>query len=301
MHKFTFYAKLLFTTISWGGSFVAVKYLLDWLSPDFLVFVRFLATLVFLVAILFLNRKVNRADLRIAKPDLIRILLLGTIGIGLVQYCLNFGVKYTNASTGSLIMSMSTIITVLVSRLIGGEKFSTKKILGVVFGFLGIIMILNPQAILTSLGDGGIWGKFLLLISATGWALYSVLGKLLLKKYDPLVVTCYAMCGGVISLLPFSMNASQWIALVNMGFYPWLVFIFSSLVAGSLGYMFWYSAIRETEPGRVIIFMNVVPLSGGLLAIIFLGESLSFLFLVGMAMIVIGITLVARSKQRIIR
>jgi len=291
------YTKLLFTTISWGMTFVAIKYLLDMLSPTFLAFIRFLATLIFLFLILSLKRLTSGQSFAVARPDLVKILLLGAVGVGLTRSCVNLGVHYSNASSGSLIMATSPIIAACLAVALRSEAFSPLGAAGVLMGFLGIIMILNPAELMKHIFQASLMGKLLLFAAATCWAFYSVLGKSLLRKYSPLLVTCYAMCGGVLVLLPFAADREQWARLAHLPALPWLSLIFLSLFAGAIGYLFWYDAIKRTDPSRVMIFMNVVPLSGTFFAVVLLHEKLSPFFLLGLALIVAGITLVVRCRN----
>ena len=298
MSKVTFYGKLLFTTISWGLTFVGIKYLLEVFQPFFFVFLRFLLTLVFILMILVYKQVTKNESMRVAGKDLWKMLLLGIGGIGLAQVCLTIGVKLSNASSGALIMSVSPIMTVVLSSVFGQEKLSSKKIIGTLLGFIGIVMCLNPFAVSGIFEKVAFNGKVLLCIAAIFWAMYSILGKSLLRKYRPSVVTFYAFCGGVLVLLPFGFSSSQWMNCMELRAQDWMIMIFLSLGAGAIGYMFWYDAIRVADTGRVVIFMNIVPLAGTLCSVVFLKESLSFFFLIGMLMVVGGITLVAGYDPR---
>jgi drug/metabolite transporter (DMT)-like permease len=90
--------------------------------------------------------------------------------------------------------------------------------------------------------------------------------------------------GGRVELTPASLAAIVYVA------------IFPSFV----GYVFWNRAVAEVGSNVAGIFMHLMPVFGSLLAWLFLGERIELFHLVGIALILGGITLTTRGRRVVV-
>jgi drug/metabolite transporter (DMT)-like permease len=165
-------------------------------------------------------------------------------------------------------------------------------IAGVLLGFFGAIYVVtngHPGRFLDiKVGKG----EVLILLSGISWAIYSVIGRDLLKSYQPLLVTTYASVIGVALMMPFFLNSptvtveiftnSQSVALIS----------FLGIFGSALAFLWYYQAVALLGVVETAIYLNFVPIFGVLSAFIFLGESISRSFLVGGAIVLTGVILV---------
>jgi len=276
---------LVLISLIWAGSFIAVKITVNEISPIDLGFLRFLVATPIMIIFLLLRKK----DVRIPKKELPSLIVLGLTGVAFLYVFQFIGIEYTTASTSSVLISANVIFIVILSALFLKESFSFKKTLGVVLSFLGVIVVIFAQSSNEKIifNNQFIVGCLLVLLSAFCWAVYSVVGKKLLDKYDAFAVTTYAFVLGTIFFLPVVfphiLNVIQ-----NISFNGWMAILYLALLCSVFGYVAWYYVLSKTEAGKTAVFLSLIPLFTITLAF-FIDEIPTILFLVGAILIIWGI------------
>ncbi|MFN4227656.1 MAG: DMT family transporter [Candidatus Ratteibacteria bacterium] len=128
----------------WGTVFIVSRFLIhnDFIEPIVLAFWRFFwATFFLLFLIKFNFRKV----IIIFKKDFYRFLFLAISGIYLMSTFIFISVKTSSAMISSVLMSSNPIFVVLISILFFKEKVTFEKILGVLIGFIGCVIVLKQD------------------------------------------------------------------------------------------------------------------------------------------------------------
>lgn len=123
---------------------------------------------------------------RIARCDVPQLLLAGFF-LFTSNICYTIGVKTSNAVIGAAWQAASPIFTAAIAIAIGWEKATRPKVLGIAFAFGGSVFIIFFKQ---NLGGGGdMLGNLLFLVNVTGYSLYCLATRPLLKKYPPLLIT----------------------------------------------------------------------------------------------------------------
>ncbi|UCC61443.1 MAG: DMT family transporter, partial [Anaerolineae bacterium] len=143
-------------------------------------------------------------------------------------------------------------------------------------------------------------GDLLIVVSAMGWALYSALGKDLLRTQSPLlVVTLVFDCSLPVLVTTTALGKLSFLgALSKMTWRSWAAVIFLAWGCSALGYVLWYRALQRQEMSRVSVLQYLQPLVATLLGVLLLGESVTWATLVGGGMIMGGVALVNRQQQQ---
>ena len=276
---------LVLISLIWAGSFIAVKITVNEISPIDLGFLRFLVATPIMIIFLLLRKK----DVRIPKKELPSLIILGLTGVTFLYIFQFIGIEYTTASTSSVLISANVIFIVILSALFLKEAFSFKKTLGVILSFLGVIVVIFAQSSNEKIifNNQFIIGCLLVLLSAFCWAIYSVVGKKLLDKYDAFAVTAYAFILGTIFFLPIVLP-NIFNVVQNISFNGWMAILYLALLCSVFGYVAWYYALSKTEAGKTAVFLSLIPLFTITLAF-FIDEIPTILFLVGATLIIWGI------------
>jgi len=171
-------SKAVFYTILagvlWGTSFPIIKIGLTYTDPFAFVFWRFFVSTVTLLIVMLLLRKL---EFKIADKKLLVFLGI-TNGAGyLLQYA---SMSYTTAAKAALFINLSAIWVAILSPKLLGESFSRKKILGVVFGLLGIIFV-STNLDVAAMGGGQTIADLALIISGVSWAIFMIYNKKLIS------------------------------------------------------------------------------------------------------------------------
>ncbi len=282
---------LVLVSFVWAGSFIVVKTVTQEMDPIDLGFLRFLVA----TPIMFLILLIRRKNIYIPKKELPSLSILGLSGVTLLYLFQFVGIKYTNASTSAVLINTNVIFIAMLSALFLKETFTTKKISGISLSFLGVIIIIVSNFPRENFALNNIFfiGSILVLLSAFCWAIYSIVGKRLLKKYDTFTVTTYAFALGTLFYIPIVI--SDIIPTIQkISFDGWMAVLYLAILCSVFGYIGWYYALKKTEASKAAVFLNLIPLFAIIMSF-FLGETLSVLFLLGAILIIVGVYITQQS------
>lgn len=221
-------------------------------------------------------------------------LVLGSLGMLICGAWVYWAAETTTAINIALIYAASPVLITLGAVLGLKESFSWRQSLGVGIALLGVlhVVVKGQWAALSQvvwvLGDG------LVVIAMVAWAAYA----LLLKKWaSPLSSTARlaATClGGCLVLLPFAIT--EWTATPQPG---WSLnaslLVIAAAVFPGVGAYWSYGFCQKTlGASRVAASLYLGPLYGGLVAWLFLGETLGWHHAMGAAFILPGIYLASQ-------
>lgn len=279
---------LLCVSLIWGVNIVAVKYLLISLSPVNVILVRFItgSVLLFLL-LLFLE------DVKVPVRDIWRLTLLGAVGITAYQFLFTFALKYTSAVNVGILINMSPIYGSFLSSLLGYERFAGQRVLAVIAGFLGVVVLMTKGDLRILLG-GDVRGISLALLASLSWALYTILSKPLLEKHSPLKVTAYSMLAGSILLgffVPVFFDPGE---LAKTSFTGWTVIVFSIILSIIVAFFLWYRAVARIGVARTMVYQYCVPAVAAGAAYFVFGETLHIYQLAGGIIIFVSVYLARR-------
>jgi len=282
---------LVFVSLVWGGSFIVVKLIIEEIPPLELGFLRFLVTIPIMALILLIKNKPKKIPLK----ELPSLLILGLTGVTLLYIFQYFGIEYTTASTAAVLINTNVIFIAILSALFLKEIFNFKKSIGIFLSFLGVIIVILSQMRNENIifNNVFLFGCIFILLSAFCWAIYSIYGKRLLKKYDTFTVTTYAFILGTIFYIPLVFQNIVYV-VKNISFNGWLAICYLAIFCSVFGYVAWYYALSKIEAARAAVFLNLIPLFGISLSF-FIGEIPTILFLIGAILIIYGVYLTQRS------
>jgi drug/metabolite transporter (DMT)-like permease len=292
MNKQSFSLSLLLTFISfiWAGSFIVVRNVVDTIPPVHLGFLRFLVA----TPLMFVALRI-RGHHRLPSKKLFPFLgALGVTGVTLLYIFQYFGVEYTNASTSAVLINTNVIFIALLSLFILKERFNLRKSIGIVLSFIGVVLIVFAQLLNETIHFNAqfFMGVILIILSALCWAVYSILGKQLLGRYDEITVTAYAFLFGTLFYVPLALPGLSE-TVMHLSITDWMEVGYLAVACSLFAYVGWYYALKHTETSKAAVFLNFIPFFAIILSI-FSGESITFFFLVGATLIIYGVYLTQR-------
>ena len=274
---------LLLVPISWGGAFITAKIAVAELAPMTAAFLRFsIASLCLFPILLYKEGKTAKAQ----KEDLPWLMLLGLTGIFGYNIFFFYGLKYTSAINGSLIVASNPGITVVLAALILKERLKLAQILGLIISFIGVIFVISKGSLQTIAQLEFNKGDFIFLGATITWALYSIAGKRVMLKYSALAATTYAILFGTLFLAPFAIKDLSTLDWSQVSVSVWLAILFMGVVSSAISFVWWYRGVNQLGASKTAIFINLVPVSVMVITA-FLGEVVTVIEILG-AMLVIG-------------
>jgi len=230
---------------------------------------RLLSGALMLVAIVQMRGQANWRLTNVAGP------------LSLLAYVIGFSFAYLSldAGLGALILFGGVQITMFAGALLRGESVPTMRWIGAGFAFAGLSFLMWPNgtAPVPLLGAG------LMLGAALGWGIYSLLGA---GAADPLGATARNFLWATpLGLLPAFF---MWDGMSPIGA---VLAVLSGAVTSGLGYALWYRVLPELPASVAAVAQLTVPviaLAGG---IVFIGEEMTWRFLVAALMVLGGVVL----------
>jgi drug/metabolite transporter (DMT)-like permease len=99
------------------------------------------------------------------------------------------------------------------------------------------------------------------------------------------------MAVGTVLFVPFSLGDLQATAWSSVRLVSWVCVVFSSLLALNFAYTAWYHGVRHLGSSRTALYSNLVPAAALLVAMLWLGERIEGMRLVGAALVLIGVVI----------
>ncbi|MBU1159468.1 MAG: DMT family transporter [Candidatus Thermoplasmatota archaeon] len=291
MQRKTFlFILLAVTAIIWGSAFVFVDVAIkDGSSPIMLSMARFVVASLIFGAYLLVRRPsgVDREDRK-------SFLMLAFIGVGIYFILQYIGIGLAGASISSILVFLlcPVMIFVLSARRLG-EKISGEEKVGLAIAACGSVLVITNGSISFISEWPLIVGGLLQVICAFFWAVYTVEGKKVVMKYDPIASTAYITIIGTIMMVPFAVTD----AVITVQAFP-VSFFVAALYVGVLctviGYVFWFRALTglaASVTGATMYFMPIVTI---IFAWMMLGDTIGWVSGMGGALTAVGVIIISR-------
>jgi len=277
------YAVLLVQSFLAAGTHIVAKVIVQTVDPQTLTLTRSLFAMPIMVALLFLRgtlRRVERADYRL-------ILYLSILAIPVNQFFYLYGMRFTIASNAALLYATTPIFVLLLSRWFLGERLTQKKLIGVCLGFTGVTMVIFERGLSASMEH--VWGNLIVFVAVLAWALYTVYGRRLIRKYGAIEATSLTLIVGTIAFVPIGLLPMLQYPFSSLTTNGWLQILYLSIGTSVLGYLLWFYALGRVEAGKVALFTNLQPILTTVLAVVLLGQDVTIAFVVGGCIAITGV------------
>lgn len=265
----------------WGGSFFFNAILVKAVGPWTLTAGRVCIGAIGVWVYVLLSGKKIPTD-----PKLWRFyLLLGAVAYAFPFTAIAWGQQHITGGLASIINAMNPITILIVTHFWpGGEKATRLKFIGIIIGFIGVIILTAPKL------RAGEIGEIIAYLSVFSATIFYAIGLNIvrrLKDHPPVVTTAGGMTGAcIISLIfayfidgvPTGLTAQSWLAFLGIG-----------LISTALAFTILYSLLPKIGPVNISMVTFMVPISAIFLGTTFLGEQIQTIQLLGMAVIFLGL------------
>ncbi len=231
---------------------------------------------------------------RIRPKDLWYFFLLGGVVMALVQMTYFFTISKIQVAAAVFLQYLAPIFVTFFSVLFWKESLSPTKVLALLLSLGGCYFVVGGYSLhLLRMNQLGILAG---LLSAVCFAAYTLVGEKGMHRYPPWTVLFYSLLFASITwhicYRPFDYFRSDF-AAVQWG---WIFYV--SIVGTLLPFGLFFMGVNYVRSTRASIAATLEPISAGLFAYLFLGESLKPLQMAGGAMVVGAIVLLQMKKEQ---
>lgn len=226
----------------------------------------------------------------ISVTALLGVLLVNAIHFGIGGFLSNSGVALTSAINSGFLVKFALVTTIIFAALIVGEKITLPKVIAALLMLVGsYLLVTNGQLIYPKTGD-------LLIIGACiAWSLGNVLIRRILKgnNISGDIVSLLRPIAGLPVMLLFILAAPLYPESISSVFsVPLLDFTYIGYVilSGALTALLWLflnRTLKVATASYMTMMSMMTPVFVSVLAIVFLGESMFLVQMIG-AILIIG-------------
>ncbi|MED3312825.1 EamA family transporter [Bacillus thuringiensis] len=277
----------------WGGMYVVSKYVLDFIPPLTLVWLRFIIAFVVLYCILKLAEKNQKKKVTIRKKDWLLFAWIGFIGYFISITCQFIGTKLSDAHTGSLVTSATPAFMVIFAALILKEKLTARRLLSTIIATIGVIIVIGWDI---EIGSYFI-GTIILVGAAITWALLSIYVKIASIQFSSLVITTYAIFFSLFFITPFMIWELQAASIGTVNTYVILGVLYLGIVSTAGAFFLWNKGLELLDASIGSLFFFFQPIVGSLLGWLLLNETLNSNFFIGGILIICSVLITTFEKK----
>lgn len=276
---------LILLSIFWGGSFFFTEIALHDFQPLTVVFLRVTLAALILVGVVYISGQRLPGSLKVWGAFAVMGALNNAIPFSLIVW----GQTRIDSGVASIFNATTPIFTVLSAHLLTtDERLTRRKAFGVMIGFLGVYVMMQPE-----LKNGFSWrgmGQAAVIGAAVSYSLAAVFGKRF-KNTSPVVNSSGMLICSSILMLPLALATDD----------PWSISpspaaaaaVFGiAIISTAAAYLLYFHILATAGATNVLLVTFLIPISALLLGVGVLGENIKVLEYIGMGCIFLGLLVI---------
>lgn len=270
-----------------GLNQVAVKIVNDGMAPVFQAGLRSLAAAPLIYAYCMWRK---------TPINLSRAILIPGIATGCAfafEFALLFqAVQWTTVARASVFFyTMPFWVALGAHFLIPGERLTTIRLVGLALAGAGVVVALSHKNV--QAGELALWGDLMALLAATGWAAIALIARTTkFSTITPDLQLLYQLVVSAVILIPIAL----WLGGTFKDPEPfhWAIFLAQVVLVVCVGFMTWFWVLSVYPASDMASFSFLAPLFGVLFGWLILGEALTWVIVIALVFVGLGIVLVNR-------
>ena len=233
---------------------------------------------------------------KVEAEDRIKIFVAALL-IGISRkLCMMFGLSQTSPIDGSIISTTTPLLVLILSVLIGLERFTKTKLIGLMLGMAGAVAIIISSS--TTHYHSGLTGNLLIFVSSCISALYMVYFKKLVSKYRITTLLRWIYCISAIVMLPIGAHEIIETQFDTMSSEVVLATLFVLIVPTYLPNLFLNYSLRFVAPTVTSIYAYIQPVVAIIISVIMGLDRPHFDTIIFATIIFVGVGLVVGAYNK---
>ena len=285
----TAYLYLFLTVTFWAGNFIVGKLASFYDVPPFsLNFYRWFFAWLILAPFTF-TEIIEKKEYIFKNYKL--FIILGVTSITIFNSIVYYSLNFTQVISGVLMISTIPVMIMLFSSILKIEKTNIFQIIGVIFSFAGVIMIITKADIQILKNLDFNKGDITMVVAMFSWALYSTLLKRQKYEISQISLLQVVITFGLLFLIPIYFIEYQIGSRIILEKPFILILSYVVLFPGLASFLLWIKGISLIGANRSGVFLHLMPILSAIMAMIFFSEKFMFYHMLGACFIITGILL----------
>jgi drug/metabolite transporter (DMT)-like permease len=264
-----------------------------YIKPLGLVMLRISGALLLFWALSFFSKKEA-----LEKGDLKKMMLLALFGVAVNQAFFIYGLSLTKPINSAIIMVSNPIAVMLFTIIVFKERLTALKLTGLGFGVIGAVTLLLFKAHGSfAIGSETAAGDLMTLVNSLSWAVFVVMAKPYMQKYQTVTVMKWIFLFGFIYICPFGMPdllSVDWSSLSSKTLFA---MAFVVVATTFLAYLLNTYALKALSSSVVSMYIYLQPFLATIIAIWLGKDELTPLKVVSGILIISGVYLAGRKPK----
>ncbi|HBV85265.1 MAG TPA: EamA family transporter [Desulfosporosinus sp.] len=262
-------------------------------SSSEIAFLRGVIGSLFLVLTCLLLKK--RLSLKAIKENFILLILSGT-AVGLNWILLFQAYKYTTISNATLSYYFAPIFVIILAPFVLKEKLTPLKVSCIIGAMIGLFLILNNGGSSASGSYNHVVGILYGLSAAVFYASVILINKFI-KNLSGFETTLVQLIMATVVLSPYVLSKDHRV-LSAIHLDSIILILTVGIVHTGMAYFLYFTSLQELKGQTIAVLSYIDPISAVIIAAIFLGESMSFIQIVGGTLILSSTFLSERLERK---
>jgi len=232
-----------------------------YIDPLSIVFTRILgAGLLFWLLGLFTGAQ------KVEKNDLRRMALLAVFGVVVNQVFFIYGLSITSPINSAIIMISNPVIVFSLTLFLLKERIRLPQLAGLLMAIAGAVLILRYKGNF-EVGSDTLPGDIMTLINSTSWAIFIVMAKPILTKYNTITAMRWMFLFGSLMILPIGLHSTlevNWSAFTPAA---WAALGFVVIATTFFAYLLNIYGLEVLSANTVSAYIYLQPFLASLFAI----------------------------------
>ncbi len=232
---------------------------------------------------------------RLPKRDLGLLILCSMLGVVVNQLLFVKGLSLTTVINATLLSSTIPVFTLVVSIVLGYDRVSLRRIIGIVLAISGVVFLVDPLRADFSAQTGA--GNILIVINSLSYGAYIAISKDLFKRYGALTVITWIFLIATVVTMPIGAYSLSYSRVGSFSAGLWLAVAYIIIVPTVLAYYLNAWALTRVSPGTVATYIYLQPLIAFGLAPFLLSERFNMRVLIASCLIFAGVGVVVMRRR----
>jgi drug/metabolite transporter (DMT)-like permease len=274
---------VLLLGLFWGSSFFFVEFLLKYLSPFTIVYLRVCIASIFLILFIY----IKGVKFQFTFNNFFNLSIMSILNNIFPFLLITFGQQSTSGGLASILNANTSFVAIILASLfLPLERLSLNRVLGVSIGILGVVIAIGYQNIFQLKNDD--LGKYLIIIATISYGFAGVWGKLRLNNLSPIIAATGMLTISTIILTPYAIT-NHLVEIYSLNFYIFKYAFIFAIICSVFAYFLYFKILESAGAGNLLICTIIIPPSSIFLNAFFLDQNITTNEYLGLIIIILGL------------